>query len=393
MEPDKKKKFTLFLIIGGVLILLVIVLNVLNTKKGSVEETVDENVYVELPDGEGTGFSDSKMDHYQSELTSAERARLVAGNRRIDDYFDNIDNPEVDPLAQMTSGNTGGVTEVNMDKFISNINAEAEAKAAQKAKERQANDNSTANEYNRKSQKRVDNYMNRVDRILDRQDAMLANVSGTPAPAPVAETPAEEKPEEVVDRIEVKEVAVRKSGTVSTIDDGMSSLGGTGISSLNGDVDETVQEQDYPFKCSFVKEEKIKSGMRVPIRLLEDMVISGQLIPKNTHLMATCTLSNRLEMNVASIQFGSKVINLNYDAYDANDHIRGIYCPEVDDNLKNAVKNQTGTLGLSRANSMVGGVVKDVISTGTVLISNVGQERSVTVPAGYIFYLSKSKRN
>ena len=149
--------------------------------------------------------------------------------------------------------------------------------------------------------------------------------------------------------------------------------------------------EEYPFKCMFVRSGKLKSGERVSIRLLEDMVIDGQLVPKNTHLMAVCSIGSRLDLNVASIDLGGKIINLDYDAYD-NDGTKGIYCPGISDRTASQAASTAVSGARSRLTSRIGRAAQDVVNTGLSLITLSGGETAVQVPAGYQFYLVKSRR-
>ena len=83
-----------------------------------------------------------------------------------------------------------------------------------------------------------------------------------------------------------------------------------------------------PFKCMFVRDQKLTSGQRVTLRLLEDYVEGGVRIPANTHLAAICKIGDRLELQVRSLEINGRIIPLALDAYDT-DGLQGIYCPET----------------------------------------------------------------
>ena len=197
--------------------------------------------------------------------------------------------------------------------------------------------------------------------------------------------------EEPRDRIDIDKVMVRKSGSVTTLEDGFTSVTSSGVSSLEGESEQFFVDEEYPFKCMFVRSGKLKSGERVSIRLLEDMVIDGQLVPKNTHLMAVCSIGSRLDLNVASIDLGGKIINLDYDAYD-NDGTKGIYCPGISDRTASQAASTAVSGARSRLTSRIGRAAQDVVNTGLSLITLSGGETAVQVPAGYQFYLVKSRR-
>ena len=79
-----------------------------------------------------------------------------------------------------------------------------------------------------------------------------------------------------------------------------------------------------PFKCMFVRDQKITSGQRVTLRLLEDYNQDGVRIPANTHLAAICKIGDRLELQVRSLEMNGRIIPLALDAYDT-DGMQGIY--------------------------------------------------------------------
>ena len=159
---------------------------------------------------------------------------------------------------------------------------------------------------------------------------------------------------------------------------------------MEGASEQFFVDEEYPFKCMFVRSGKLKSGERVSVRLLEDMVIDGQLVPKNTHLMAVCSIGSRLDLNVSSIDLGGKIISLDYDAYD-NDGTKGIYCPGISDKTVSQAAGTAVSGARSRLTSRIGRAAQDVVSTGLSLITLSGGETAVQVPAGYQFYLVKSR--
>ena len=169
----------------------------------------------------------------------------------------------------------------------------------------------------------------------------------------------------------------------------ISSLDGTGVSSLGTDEDIFVDES-YPFKCMFVREEKIKSGQRVSIRLLEDMLVGNTLIPKNSHLMATCSIGGRLELEISNVEIQGRIFTLGYEAYDT-DGTKGIYCPDSGGNVQQTARSRGTTLAGTALRSRVGRVAGDIVSTGISLIESSNGERTVTVPSGYEFFIVRKK--
>ena len=192
---------------------------------------------------------------------------------------------------------------------------------------------------------------------------------------PPQQEPAPEPKNEVV-------TEVRRTSIISSLDDEAGLIGSLGS-------DDTIFTDDgsRPFPCMFSKASKLKDGDRVSIILLEDIVVSGTLVPRNTHLMASVSLSNRLELKIASLELGGRIISFGYEAYDI-DGSKGIYCPDVGNERSTVRSRGTGLIG-STLSSRVGRVAGDVVSTGVSLLQNRDGERTVSVPAGYTFFIMK----
>ena len=152
------------------------------------------------------------------------------------------------------------------------------------------------------------------------------------------------------------------------------------------------EESKRPFRCMFVKDEKLKDGQRVTLRLLETYEDNGVRIPANSHLNAICKIGNRLELNVKSVEMNGKIIPLNLCAYDT-DGLKGIYCPETSSN-KNAKKAENDALSASGATfgGLVGDIANTIIRTGVNIARSSSGEVSVNVSSGYEFFLVKSER-
>lgn len=167
------------------------------------------------------------------------------------------------------------------------------------------------------------------------------------------------------------------------------------ISSLDDDIEDAAVQYEgakRPFRCMFVKDQKLKSGQRVTLRLLEDYNADGIRIPANTHLAAICKIGDRLELQVRSLEMNGRIIPLALDAYDT-DGLEGIYCPET--SMSKGAK-QAGNDAISTAGTTFGGLVGDlastVIRTGASIARSASGELSVSVVSGYEFYLVKSER-
>lgn len=168
------------------------------------------------------------------------------------------------------------------------------------------------------------------------------------------------------------------------------------ITSLDDDFDDPSvrysSSAQVPFRCMFVRDQKIVDGQRVTVRLLEDYSSDGVFVPANTHLAAVCKVSDRLELSVRSVEINGRILPLQLVAYDT-DGMAGIYSPET-----SASRNsrRASSDAISAANSTFGGLVGDlantVLRTGATIAKSATGELSVKVVAGYEFYLVKSER-
>lgn len=176
---------------------------------------------------------------------------------------------------------------------------------------------------------------------------------------------------------------------LSSVNDGI-------IRSLDDDFDDPSvrysSSAKVPFRCMFVRDQKVVDGQRVTVRLLEDYSADGVFVPANTHLAAVCKVSDRLELSVRSVEMNGRILPLQLVAYDT-DGMAGIYSPET-----SASRNsrRASSDAISAANSTFGGLVGDlantVLRTGATIAKSATGELSVKVVAGYEFYLVKSER-
>lgn len=193
--------------------------------------------------------------------------------------------------------------------------------------------------------------------------------------------------------------AVRRSGGISSLEGDWGTV--EGISSLDNESQYVTQDDDHPYRVMFTRDQKIKSGDRITVRLLEDMAVDGVLIPKNTHLSATCQIGERLQIVVTNIEINGRIYALNYTAYD-NDGSQGLYCPisgatQTSDKTKNsAVQSASNILssaasiaGSAMGSSALGSIVGNMSNIGASAITSRNGSVTAQVNSGYTFYLLK----
>ena len=378
MELNRKTT-GIIIIAVGVIIGLVFIVSYSMTSTDT-EEVQINNVYIEHPDAEVTESATSKIDAYR---------RDAGSKRSIENYWDSIeDNEHIDddPMADMTSVGKGSASS-SLDAL------KARSKDTQNLGSRQKTQSSkfsgsvvSGGTQKKTKEERIDDYLAARQQMTDQylnsiQQASASQANSEPdiLEADIADDSVEQE------TVVIEQPKIKRSGNISTLDDSFGTLT-TGISSLDEESDLLDSGSSHPLKCMFTKEEKIENGQRVSIRLLEDMVVGSVLVPKNTHLMAVCTIGNRLMLKVSSIELNGQIYSMNYEAYD-NDGAKGIYCPDIDNSAKETAKQSGMSLG-RRAFTKTGALVSEVTNLGlTIAELSTSGSKSVKVPSGYTFYL------
>ena len=202
---------------------------------------------------------------------------------------------------------------------------------------------------------------------------------------PESAPPSEPTPPQEPARAEEPRSQVKRSGAVSSLDEDVASDLGNGFSTLDGTDRWVGSESGKPYRCMFTRDEKVKSGQRITLRLLEDLVISGVHIPRNTHLQGVVTVSDRMEIRITSLDIGGRILSFHFEAFDT-DGGKGIYCSDLSQTGKSIIEQGLATVS-STLNSGLGRVARDAASVGASIVRNNAGEATVSVPAGYTFYI------
>ena len=212
------------------------------------------------------------------------------------------------------------------------------------------------------------------------------------AAAPKASVPPEEtreEPGEVGEEppatAEEARPLIKRSGAVSSLDEDLATELGNGFSTLDGTDRWVGADRGKPYRCMFTRDEKVRSGARITLRLLEDLVVGGVHVPRNTHLQGVVTVSDRMEIKVSSLDVGGRILSLRFEAYDT-DGGKGIYCSDLSQAGRTALEQGIATVS-STLGSRLGRVARDAASVGASIIRNKSGEATVSVPAGYCFYI------
>lgn len=186
------------------------------------------------------------------------------------------------------------------------------------------------------------------------------------------------------------EPQVKRSGAVSSLDEDVRVSLGNGFSSLDSSEQWVSNDPQKPYRCMFMRDEKVKSGQRITVRLLEDLVVGGVHIPRNTHLQGVCSITDRMEISVTSLDMGGRILTFSYEAFDT-DGGKGIYCSELSQTRKDVTEQGLATI-TSGLNSRLGRVARDAAAVGASIVRSKSGEATVSVPSGYMFYLIETKK-
>ena len=357
-----KKKMLIAVIALAVLLVGALVWMALSGKKPATEET---QVTATIPDGEAQKMSDSKSEAFRGSVSTDAYFEMLAGREADEDIslVSSYDTPTPSAGGAAPAASSG---ESSVDRVFGAPPASSSTPAASPSSGHRASGGGGASRP-MTSDERLNYDRRRAEMVRDVLTGGAAE-----------ETPAEElKPEPL---------SIDLSAVGSS--DGI-------ISSLDDDFDDAAVEYEgakRPFRCMFVRDQKITSGQRVTLRLLEYYVEGGVRIPANTHLAAICKIGDRLELQVRSLEMNGRIIPLALDAYDT-DGLQGIYCPETSaaKNRQRASQDAISTAGTTFG-GLVGDLASTVIRTGATIAKSASGEVSVNVVSGYEFYLVKSER-
>jgi len=357
---DSKKKWILFAALAVIVIGLVAVLIVTVFKPAGPAAPSENSVSAVIPDGEASRMEDSKSKVYRGS-TESYFAELDAADAAGEDIsLLSSDGTTSSPAAAPATASSAP------EDAVSRVFSPAPQPAAPSAPARRSSGGGASRPMT--EDERLDYDRRRAEMVRD------VLVGGTDASSSEASEAAPEARQEPID---------------------LSSVGASDgiISSLEDDpTDASVGYGVRPFKCMFVRDQKLTSGQRVTVRLLEDYVEGNVRIPANTHLAAICKIGDRLELQIRSLEMNGRIVPLALDAYDT-DGLPGIYCPETS-SVKNTreVSRDALTAGTTAFGGLVGDIANTVIRTGASIARNASGELSVSVVSGYEFYLVKSER-
>lgn len=194
-----------------------------------------------------------------------------------------------------------------------------------------------------------------------------------------------DKGEEEPERMSGVQSQIRRTGAISSLDGDPDDEVGTGFSSLD-DRGYVEADASRPYRCMFARSEKVRSGQRVSVRLLEDVVVDGTLVPRNTRLSAVCTIGRRMEVAISTIEVNGRIHAVSFDGYDT-DGTKGIYCSDLVETRKQARSQGISSAGSILSGRSMAGIARDAASLGLAIAQSASGETTVSIPEGYVFYL------
>ena len=358
-----KKEIGFGLVVIAVVCLLAAVV-FRDDKKEAGEDIPQKSVTIDIPEGDVPEMSGSKSEAYLKDKNST----------RIEDYWDSCapDEETHQPEQKAPSGGISTPRTATTEELLGLNEPTRHSPAPRTA---------PSNPYRETAEEREARHQRRHEEALELAERMQEGHQGHDA----QETP--EHPQETVTQTQAQ-TRVKRSDVISSLDGWE---GDSGLSTLD-EGDSILTDDPYtPFRCMFARESKITDGQRVTVILLDDIDVSGISVPRNTHLMATCQLTNRLELEFVNIEIGGRILPLGFEAYDV-DGSKGIYCPDAGAAGK-TVKNRGADIISSTLSSRLGRVARDVAATGISLVQSADGQRTVSVPAGYTFFIIKKRQN
>lgn len=146
------------------------------------------------------------------------------------------------------------------------------------------------------------------------------------------------------------------------------------------------------------QDEKAMAGTRIRIRLLQDMYVGGQLIPKGTYLYAVVTgfQTSRLNLSISQVFYKNESYPVSLDVFD-NDGYLGLYVPGSSFREFTKAIGTQGTNGLSSVqmsdnSNPLSGLVSQLFRTTTTTAANLIKKEKAFVKHNYIVYLKENKQ-
>ena len=361
------------------------------------------SISVDMPDAEVNEYNTSAMEEFQKDRNRRSSAQ---------DYWDSLGDDQTDPNGASKvdpfaydSLDPAVYSELERQQIRDGVKTKEQVdreheETARRARELQeaylsaGGSGYTARQKVYTQAQQDSMYMARLD-MAYKMAAKYSQQPAAPAPQPAETEPkVEEEPDRTID-LDGDDVKPSTLPTDGWSDDGI--ITSLDTPSQNGVVHYGGKVRRKPVKATFLKNEKLKSGNRVIMRLMDDMTLAdGTVIPASTHITGTCNIGRRMKINVTMLHYAGRMFPVDISVYD-NDGTEGIYCPLVEESNKSKkVAKKVAQDAISTAGTLVGTVVTgnpflgslatNGIRTATSAIGSDGSV-SVSVSSGYEFYV------
>jgi len=140
--------------------------------------------------------------------------------------------------------------------------------------------------------------------------------------------------------------------------------------------------------------QKARQGSVVELRLLDSLVIAGQVIPKGHLVYGLAGFSNqRLNLEIKNIRLGTSIIPVNITVFDSRDGMAGINAPEalIADAVKGGVLDASGSVGITGFDLTTQLAGAGIDAARGLLSKKVGRVRQ-SLKAGYPLLLRDNTR-
>lgn len=195
-------------------------------------------------------------------------------------------------------------------------------------------------------------------------------------------------------RGQIQSVANSKSATAITILDGDRS-GSSGDGFFSG-TPTVVQDFQNAIQAVVQETQTLVNGSTIKMRLLNEILIAGKRIPKNTFVYGQTSLNGeRLQINVSSIRYMNSLYPVDLTVFDL-DGLDGIRVPDAISRkvAKDGVDQSLQSIGLGSLNPSMGAQAADAgIEAVKSLFSKKTKLVRVTVKAGYKVLLHANQQN
>lgn len=150
--------------------------------------------------------------------------------------------------------------------------------------------------------------------------------------------------------------------------------------------------QDNAIAAVVHGDQTVTSGATLKMHLLQDMVVDGVVIPKNSFVYGVVSFNGeRMSVKVSAIRLHNSIYPVKLDVFD-RDGIKGIYVPG---SVKSDVKADVTDAGASEITptgiGVIGGVVRAVTSAGKSILSKKNRVQKASIRTNYKIYLQWAK--